>query len=238
MAEGALRVFIVCGTRLYREALADILRRVDGLEVVRTAAQLPGSLVELRDLHPDIVLLDAMVPGPDLVALTIMDTAPGARVVAFDVADVEESIVALAEAGVSGFVMRGESLNDLLSAVENAGRGETTLPPAVTAALLSHVAAQATQTGPPLVRPRLTLREMEILHLIEEHTPNREIAERLGITLATVKNHVHNILAKLNVRSRAEARAWIEASSDEALRHHADRPASQADFQSGDGGAP
>ena len=134
--------------------------------------------------------------------------------VAITKGETEAEVIELAEAGVAGYVLPDGSLNDLIVAVESAVRGELYCPPRVAFTLLRRVSAIAAElrdvgqeaTHSPLAT--LTDREREILDLVDGGMTNKEIAARLVIELATVKNHVHNLLKKLHVHRRIDASAW------------------------------
>jgi DNA-binding NarL/FixJ family response regulator len=200
-APPVIRVFIVAGIRLYRDGLAAILPRRDGIAVVGTAESWEAGAAEVGLLRPDIVLLDMAVAGGADAISEIVAGADGVKVVALAVPESEAEVIAYAEAGVSGYVTREQSVADLVAAVESAAHGQVACSPRVAAALLHRVTAMS---NPTAADSRLTRRESEIAGLLDEGLSNKEIAQRLCIERATVKNHVHNILEKLEVRSRFE----------------------------------
>jgi DNA-binding NarL/FixJ family response regulator len=204
------RVFVFAGVRLYREALARLLGAEPAVEVVGSGPKIADRIDSLGRLAPDVVLVDASSVNDPLGIATIVGSAPAARVIAFGVPDSEPEVVALAQAGVAGFVSHDQPLADLVAAVESATRGEVVCSPSIAAVLLASVAAGASERQPPSAR--LTARELEIVDLIDAGLTNREIASRLCIEPATVKNHVHNILEKLGVAHRADAVARVRSS--------------------------
>jgi two-component system, NarL family, nitrate/nitrite response regulator NarL len=197
------RVFVVASVRLYREGLAAMLPRRDGITLVGTAESWAACADELRALKPDVVLIDMAVADGSNAIREIVTGTDGVKVVALAVPESERDVIAYAEAGVSGYVTREESLDDLVAAVESAARGQVTCSPRVAAALLRRVTALS-NPSPGGSASRLTRREAEIAALLDEGLSNKEIAQRLCIELATVKNHVHSILEKLDVHSRFE----------------------------------
>ena len=118
----------------------------------------------------------------------------------------EQDVVACAEAGVAGYVTRDASIDDLVATIDSVVRGEALLSPTVGATLLRGVAAPAVGDRHD-IGERLTAREWEVLDLVGEGLSNKQIAKRLEIETPTVKNHVHNILEKLDAHSRTEAAA-------------------------------
>lgn len=200
-----LRVLIVVGVRLYREGLTDMLSRQDGLSVVGVESDRRGAVAAIQRQQPDVVLLDTAVIDTYPTMADIRHLAPEVRVVALGVGDQEEDVLLCAEAGVAGYVTRDASLEDLVAVVESAARGVLHCSPEVAGSLLRRLAALAADRGTDPSSPRLTTRESQIVRLIEEDLSNKEIAVRLGIEVATVKNHVHNVLEKLNIHRRSEA---------------------------------
>ncbi|GJG89707.1 DNA-binding response regulator [Gemmatimonadetes bacterium T265] len=219
-----LRVLVAGDIRIYRDGIVAHLRSLGRFAVVATAASPDETVARGREFAPDVVVLDMAMPASLDVARELLRAAPGTKVVALTVPDVEHAIVACAEAGVAGYVPREGSLDDLVAATDRAVRGEVALSTAVAAGLFRRVAALAAALdmtgaagvapgrgagGPPAAgRPAgLTPREREIVALIERGLSNKQIAAQLHIELATVKNHVHNVLEKLHVRRRGDAAA-------------------------------
>jgi DNA-binding NarL/FixJ family response regulator len=205
------RVLIVSEIRLYREGLAEMLHSEDGVDVVGTAAGADEAVRALRDGKPDIVLLDMAIPDNAWLVSALVAAVPGTRVVALAVPENEREVLACAEAGVAGYVTREGSVEDLVAAVESVARGEILCSPRMAATLFQRIATLALERSPGSIESRLTSRELEILDLIDQGLSNKEIARRLTIELSTVKNHVHNILEKLNVSRRSEAAARARA---------------------------
>jgi len=204
-----IQVLIVAHIRLYREGLAQVLTREPTLAVVGMAASREEALAAARTLQPDVLLLDlAMAESRDLVR-ELQAAGSSVKVVAIGLIEAEGEVLSCAEVGVAGYVPREGSLEDLVAAVESVGRGELLCSPQVAGSLLRRLAALALERGPASEGPRLTLREREIVGLIDQGLSNKDIARQLGIEVATVKNHVHSILEKLSVRRRGEAAAKI-----------------------------
>lgn len=201
-----IRVMIVSEVRLYREGLAHVLAAQPALEVIEYTAD--DILVRLRASQPDIVLADsAIVRTTELVARA---ADVGVRVVAFAVAEEDDAeVLACAEAGVAGFVARNATIAELLTALETASRGDLRCSPRIASVLVRRVAALAGSRSRLRENVYLTRREQDIVTLIDRGLSNKEIATRLGIETATVKNHVHHLLEKLQVHRRAEAAAVI-----------------------------
>jgi DNA-binding NarL/FixJ family response regulator len=208
--EGAVRMFLVTRLRLLADTLAHALPPA-GVELVGAADALEDVLSLLAELEPHVVVIDAAIPGALPATRAIVSAAPDVQAVVLGIADVPGEVLAFAEAGAAAYVPRDGRLPDLVRAVEGAVAGELDVSPRVAAALIARVGELA--SARPSGSVRLTSRELEVLRLIDGGLSNKQIARQLQIELATVKNHVHNILAKLEVSSRAEAARLLRHSA-------------------------
>lgn len=199
------RVVVVSGIRLYREGLAELLGRRPGIQVVGVKCDRREVAADLLDLTPDIVIVDMATDESDATVRDIKRLTPEVPVVALGIPELEGTVLACVEAGVAGYVTREGSLDDLVRAVQNAARGEFECSPRIAGSLLRRVAVLTADREPPPSMTRLTTREAEILGLVDQNLSNKQIAGRLGIEVATVKNHMHNVLEKLNVHRRTDA---------------------------------
>jgi DNA-binding NarL/FixJ family response regulator len=217
-----IRVVIVSGIRLYRDGLAEVLSQQPDVYVVGTADRLPAGLPVMRDSAPEVALVDLGTPDGMALLRELAIVFPGVRVVALGLPETESDVVACAEAGAAGFVPREASLDDLVAAIRCAERGEIRCSPRLAAGLFRRLAQWAhgdpAAQGPAPAGPPLTRREREIVDLIDQGLSNKEIAGRLGIELATVKNHVHNLLEKLRVHRRGEAAARLRTRAPQGVR--------------------
>jgi two-component system, NarL family, nitrate/nitrite response regulator NarL len=202
---------ILSDVRLYREGLAlNIRSRGPGIEVVGICADSVEVLESVRG-HPEaIVLVDTGMADGLAQVRRLVQGAPGVTLLALALApESEHEIVAAAEAGIGGYIPPEASIEDLVRVVEHAARGEMICSPRVAGTLARRIASLASGRGPSPGTAALTAREREVLELLEIGLSNKQIARRLSIRLATVKNHVHSILAKLNVKRRGEAAAAL-----------------------------
>lgn len=200
-----IRILVVANIRLFRDGLAEALARRAAMQVVGTAASGEDALRRLAELGPSVVLMDQAVPQCLSAIREIIAQDPAVKVIALGEPEGEQGVLAFAAAGVAGYVARDGSLDDLAATLESVHRGEFLCSPQVAATLLKRVASWAAAHRESPVRGRLTVRESEIVRLIDDGLSNKEIAARLGIEVATVKNHVHNLLEKLQVHRRADA---------------------------------
>ena len=205
-----IRLVIATDVRLYRDGLEQCLQRLDHVAVVGVAADADSAVALSARSAADIVLMDMSMPGSVACVSRIRSVSAGTRVVAFAIAGDESDVITYVEAGVSGYVPRDGSVTDLRRAIESAWNGEAICSPRVAAHAFSRLARlSGGRPTPPL--SDLTPREREVAHLIEQGMSNKQIARRLVITLATVKNHVHHVLEKLGVQRRGEVGARIRA---------------------------
>jgi DNA-binding NarL/FixJ family response regulator len=202
-----IRLVIATDIRLYREGLTQLLGRVAGLSIVGMASDLEDTLKSVRDLRPDVVLIDLATPESHTTVRAVRVIQPDLKIVALTVPEREEEVIACIEAGVVGYVTREAGIADLVAAVQSVGRGEFLCSPRVAALLRERLATLVASQGTPEGEAHLTTRELDILKFLESGLSNKEIARQLGIEVATVKNHVHNILDKLHVHRRGEAAA-------------------------------
>ena len=199
-----IKALVISGVRLYREGLSALIDEAAELCVVASVGTAEEALV--RGTY-DVALVDAM-RRDDVAAVRLLATEVDCPIVAFAVPDEDGDVIELAEAGVLGFVGRDATLDELVAAVRSAVRGEASVPPRVATVLLQRV-SMPPAPGPTADVASLTGREREIVQIIGEGLTNKEIAARLSIEVATVKNHVHNILEKLQVSRRTEAVARL-----------------------------
>jgi DNA-binding NarL/FixJ family response regulator len=196
-------ILIVAGIRLYREGLAHLLDNEADMIVRGLYANGRETLPILPLAGADVILLDMAVPEGYQTARVVREMTPVIPLVAIGIADSDAEVIACAEAGATAYVTREGSVAELVAAVRSAARGELICSPRVAGTLVRRVATLAGERQAVGQTARLTQREREIASLIG-HLSNKEIATRLRIEVATVKNHVHNLLEKLNAHSRLE----------------------------------
>lgn len=207
-------VLVVDDSRLYREGLARLLGERSEVAGVSTADCMDSLVAQLERMRPDVVILNLASRNSAELLHAARAGCPDAKLLVVGVDEEDErSIVDCAEAGVSGYITRSDSLPDLLALIRRVLVGETLVSPGISAVLLRRVRDLAENRGPAHRMAALTAREIQILRLIGLGWSNKDIAQELSIEIHTVKNHVHNVLAKLGVRRRAEAAAVVRASA-------------------------
>lgn len=202
------RILIIDDCTLYRENLANNIV-ANGIAAPGVAWDLPSLVNQLDGTTPNIVLLSIGTRDNLKLLQAALQISPAARVIVLGVSEDNESeIIACAEAGVAGYHTRTESLDHLLGLIRRIAAGESACSPRVAAILLNRLSALAAERQPPPPKELvLTAREAQILRMLEVGLSNRDIASRLCIAVHTVKNHVHSLLKKLGVSTRAEAAA-------------------------------
>jgi two-component system nitrate/nitrite response regulator NarL len=197
------RVYIISDTRLFREGLKAMLTGEGRLNVVGHGLS-ADALDEVTNLAPDLVLLDMAGPDSLIVPAQLRRALPALRIVAVALADLGADIIACAEAGICAYVAQSGTVEDLVAAMMRALNGELVCPPRITALLFDRVASLANAHPSGVRSDALTRRERQIAEFISRGLQNKDIARRLCLGPATVKNHVHNILQKLKVQRRSE----------------------------------
>jgi two-component system nitrate/nitrite response regulator NarL len=215
------RIFILSDVRLFREGLTWSLSQQPDIEVIEARAPGPDVIAQISDSHAVAVLLDISMSGALDICRELNRRTPGTKIIAFAVNDLDGELVTCAEAGIHGYVTRDGSVKDVVSAIQCAVRGEISCPPRVAALLFQRVATLSEATQGIQARPTLTCREREIARLLAEGLSNKEIARSLRISSATVKNHVHNVLEKLQIHRRGEAAARLRRDDTRSSPHRA-----------------
>jgi DNA-binding NarL/FixJ family response regulator len=205
-----IAVALIEDNRLVREGITALLNQMPDFEVVAAGSSADTALQRL--VTPHVVLLDLGLRNGDSLRMAerVKREFPGAKVIVMDLLPAHEEIVEYVNAGVSGFIMKDATLEDLADTIRSVARGVNVLPPQMTGSLFSQIARDAVVKGRPLVLEsvRMTPRERQVISLISEGMSNKEIAKRLHIATHTVKSHVRNIMEKLALHTRLQIAAY------------------------------
>ena len=205
-----LRLLVVDDHEVVRQGLVSLLDRREHFQVVAEAGTAAEAVEMARKFEPDLVVMDVRLPdGSGIEACReIRAEFPATRVVILTSYPDEEAVLSAIIAGASGYLLKQIRGRDLVSALENVGRGESLLDPAVTEKVLDRVRRIATGTYTDEMA-QLTQQEQKILLLVAEGKTNKEIASEVFLSDKTVKNYVSSILSKLNLERRAQAAAFV-----------------------------
>ena len=203
------RIVIADDQALFREGLRTLLSTWPDMDVVGEAANGDEAVALVEQLRPSVVLMDLRMPKVDGIQATarIRARCPDIPVLVLTTFDDDENLFGALRAGAAGYLLKDVSSETLVSAIEAAARGESFLQSTVTGRVVAAFARLMESGGPKadaLVLP-LSPRERDIVSLLGSGASNKEIAERLHLAEGTVKNHVTNILNKLDVRDRTQA---------------------------------
>lgn len=201
----AIRVLLADDVALFRSGLRALLSSVSGLVIVGEAVDGAQAVRLAERLRPDVALVDLKMPGLDGVEATrrIRIAVPGCRVVVLTTFDDDDLLFAALRAGASGYLLKDLSAERLVEAIHAAARGESVLAPRVVGKVVAEFARMTPQPRP--TGPALSPRESEVLRLLARGAANKEIAEALGISEGTVKNHLTSLFGKLGVTQRTQA---------------------------------
>ena len=205
-----ISIAVIEDNRLVREGIASLLNHTKNFKVVAVASN--GDPDVLRVANPDVVLLDVGLLDNDSLrfAESMKTDFPLAKVIMMDLLPIHEDIVDFVNAGVSGFILKDATFEDLVNTINSVMQGEHVLPSAMTSTLFSQIAKDAVLRGREgaLDAVRMTPREREVIRLIGDGMSNKEIAADLNIATHTVKSHVRNVMEKLALHTRLQIAAF------------------------------
>ena len=209
-----LRVLLVDDHDLFRTGLRTLLED-EGLQVIGEAENGQVALRLVGELAPDVVIMDLNMPGLTGVETTrrITGASPLTRVLVLTISVEDDDVMNAVMAGACGYLLKDSSIHQLIAGIRAAARGESLISPQIAAKLLQRLRAQTTDTGAAAtILAELSDRELEVLRLIANGKDNAEIARELFISPKTVKNHISNILMKLQIENRIQAAVYAVRS--------------------------
>lgn len=210
-----ITIALIEDNRLVRESLVSLINQQPGLRVV--AARAAADPRELMKVAPQVVLLDTGLRQGDSLRLAAESRAhfPDAKIIVMDLLPAHEDIVEYVNAGVTGFILKDATLEDLAATIRSVAAGVSVLPTAMVNTLFSQIARDAVERDAPALMEsvKMTPRERQVVNLIAEGLSNKEIAARLHIAVHTVKSHVRNVMEKLTLHSRLQIAAYAHAQA-------------------------
>jgi DNA-binding NarL/FixJ family response regulator len=209
-----LRVLVVDDHDLFRTGLRNLLEE-EGVNVVGEAENGEAAIRLASDLAPDVVIMDLNMPGAGGVETTrrLSSLAPLSRVVVLTISADDDDVMTAVMAGACGYLLKDSSIQELIAGIRAASEGESLISPQIAAKVLQQLRAQSKDTdAAATIRAELSDRELEVLKLIANGKDNAQIARELYISPKTVKNHISNILMKLQIENRIQAAVYAVRS--------------------------
>ncbi|MDQ3980472.1 MAG: response regulator transcription factor [Actinomycetota bacterium] len=204
-----IRVLIADDHERFRRGLRMVLEAEDGIEVAAEAADGAEAVSKVEELAPDVVLMDVRMPNQNGIdaTRTIREIFPATRIIMLTVSDEEDDLFDAVKAGANGYLLKEVSIEEVADAVRAVVQGQSLISPSMAAKLITEFGslARRAQESDMAPSPRLSQRELEVLKRVATGLSNEEIAAELGLSTPAVRNHVANILVKLQLRSRIES---------------------------------
>ena len=200
----AIRVLIVDDHTIVRKGIRALLAEIEGIEVVGEADDGQEAIAQAETLHPDVILMDLAMPKMDGIEATrqIKASQPESRILVMTSFAADDKVFPAIKAGALGYLLKESAPEDLVQAIRQIHRGESSLHPTIARKVLQEITHPSDR--PPTPNP-LTEREAEVLRLVAQGLSNQDIARKLNISDPTVRTHVSNIMSKLHLATRIQA---------------------------------
>jgi DNA-binding NarL/FixJ family response regulator len=214
-AQDEVRVLLVDDHDLFRTGLRNLLEEHGGVHVLAEAVNGAEAVKLVRELAPDVVVMDLNMPTMSGVDATRLITAqsPLTRVIVLSISDEDADVMDAIVAGACGYLLKDSSIAEVVSGIRSAAVGASLISPVIASKVLQRVRATTADTDiAETIRTELSDRELEVLKLIANGKDNAQIAAELVISPKTVKNHISNILMKLQMQNRIQAAVYAVRS--------------------------
>lgn len=203
-----IKLIIVDDHKLFREGIKALLAVTDDIEIVGEAEDGATAMKRIRELEPDVILMDINMPGLNGIRVTeqILAQHPQTRIIMLTMLEDDASIFHAMRAGARGYLLKGAEPEEVLSVIRAVAEGQALFGPAIATRLMQYFKELSAKPAvSDSLFPELTDRELELLRLIAQGLNNQEIAHKLVLSPKTVRNHITNIFSKLQVADRAQA---------------------------------
>lgn len=204
MGKKSIQLLVVDDQSIVRKGICALLEQVEDIDVIGEANDGEEAVTQADKLHPDVILMDLVMPKMDGIAAIqqILARQPKMRIMALTSFVAEDKVFPAIKAGAMGYLLKDSEPDELIAAIRRVNRGEPSLHPTVAKMVLEELGQPAKQ---PLTPDPLTEREVDVVRLVAQGLSNRQIADQLVIGEATVRTHVGNILNKLHLANRVQA---------------------------------
>jgi DNA-binding NarL/FixJ family response regulator len=215
-----IRLLLIEDNRLLRNGITSILKTHKDIIMIAQSGDGKNSLPQIRKLKPNVVLMDLGLRSQNSLHMVelLKKEFPETKIIVMDLAPVQADILQYVKAGANGFILKDASLNELLVTIRKVSEGSTILPPLLVDSLFSQIVDHAVREGKPRLKESvlMTQREREVIRFLGEGMTNREIGQKIRISIYTVKSHIHNIMEKLALHTRLEIANY--SYTDQTLR--------------------
>ena len=223
MTQPPIRILIVDDHGIVRKGTRALLERIPDFAVVGEAGNGKEAVAQAKELQPDVILMDLMMPemdGIEAIGL-ITATQPNSRILALTSFAADDKVFPAIKAGALGYMLKDADPEDLIQAIRQVHRGEPSLHPSIARKVLQELGRP--QTAPPSPGPDpLTERELEVLQLVAQGLTNQQMAEQLTVAEVTIRTHISNILSKLHLANRVQATLYALREGLTTLENDAD----------------
>ena len=203
-----IRLLVIEDNRLLRDGILSILKPHSDIVIIGASGDSKNTLIKIKQSKPNVVLLDLGLRSLNSLQVVrlVKKDFPQAKIIVMDLAPVQADILQYVKAGANGFILKDASLNDLLITIRTVSEGATVLPPMLVDSLFSQIVEFAVREGKTKLKQavQMTKREREVIELLSEGMTNKEIAQRIHVSMYTIKSHIHNIMEKLALHTRLE----------------------------------
>jgi two-component system nitrate/nitrite response regulator NarL len=212
----AVKIAVVDDHPLFREGVTRSLGEIEGLEMVGEGGSREDAIRIVREICPDVMLMDISMPGNGLDAIAeALHICPELKIVMLTVSEASDDIAKAIKLGAKGYVLKGVGSRGLAEVVKTVASGESYVSPALSAKLIAGLSAPAEKVEKQDLLAELTEREQEVLTLVASGLSNKRVARELDLHEKTVKHHMTRILAKLKVSNRTEAALTLRDAADQ-----------------------